>query len=181
MRLLLCSLAIALTFTSAAQAATAPPADQAAAPKSRTVTRAYLLTGLVGGGDAMNAMAAQLRAHGVLVTISSYTEADAIAADACAHRGDRLIIMGHSLGATASASIATKAAACGARNVTMVGIDPPNFGATVSGVSHAVNFVGELNGKIAGAQNIMVPGYGHWQIVDDPAMQRRFLAAALGH
>jgi hypothetical protein len=45
-----------------------------------------------------------------------------------------------------------------ARDVTMIGVDPA-APSTVSGVSNAVNFIGEYRGTIAGAQNIPVPGY----------------------
>ena len=42
-------------------------------------------------------------------------------------------------------------------------------------MAHAVNFVGELGGTIAGAQNIPVPGYTHMGIMDSPAVQQRIL------
>jgi len=38
-----------------------------------------------------------------------------------------------------------------------------------------VNFVGELGGTIAGAQNIPVPGYSHMRIMDSPDVQARIL------
>ncbi len=42
-------------------------------------------------------------------------------------------------------------------------------------MAHAVNFVGELGGTIAGAQNIPVPGYTHMGIIESPAVQERIL------
>ena len=73
--------------------------------------------------------------------------------------------------------MATQAAACGARDVTMIGIDPA-APATVSGVAHAVNFVGEYRGTIAGAQNIPVPGFTHMGIMESPEVQARILEEA---
>ncbi|MFZ0608347.1 MAG: hypothetical protein WAM75_11840, partial [Xanthobacteraceae bacterium] len=57
-----------------------------------------------------------------------------------------------------------------------IGVDPSQPVA-VSGVAHAVNFVGELGGTVAGAQNIPVPGYTHMGIMDSPAVQERILEA----
>ena len=96
------------------------------------------------------------------------------AADACAHPDDRIVVIGHSFGAERAAEVATRAAACGARDVTMIGVDPSQPVAVV-GVPHAVNFVGELGGTVAGAQNIPVPGYTHMGIMDSPAVQQRIL------
>ncbi len=139
-------------------------------------TRAYVMNGLyVGTGLAK--IAERLRARGDNVMYGSYTEADAFAADACAHPAERIVVIGHSFGAEAAARVATQAAACGARDVTMIGVDPA-APAAVSGVAHAVNFVGEYHGTIAGAQNIPVPGYSHMGIMESPAMQARILSEA---
>ena len=43
-------------------------------------------------------------------------------------------------------------------------------------MSHAVNFVGEYRGTIAGAQNIPLPGYTHMGIMESPALQQRILS-----
>ena len=43
-------------------------------------------------------------------------------------------------------------------------------------MSHAVNFVGEYRGTIAGAQNILVPGYTHMGIMESPAVEERILS-----
>ena len=101
----------------------------------------------------------------------------AFAADACAHPADRIIVIGHSFGAEAAARVATLAAACGARDVTMIGVDPA-APSQVRGVSHAVNFVGEYRGTIVGAQNIPVPGYTHMGIMESRAVQERILSEA---
>ena len=187
MRVLSCCLAVAAVLTSGswANSATAerPDAMGDAAHRTPVVTRAYVMYGLLGElfTSGMDQIAAKLRAHGAVVEVGSWTQASAFAADACAHRRDRIIFIGHSLGATAAASAATDARACDARNVAMVGIDPPPLGAAVKGGARAVNFVGALNGSIAGARNVPVPGYGHIAIVDDPAIQNRVVAAALSH
>jgi pimeloyl-ACP methyl ester carboxylesterase len=127
-------------------------------------TRAYVMNGLfVGHGLAV--VADRLRQRGYIVTYGSYEQNRQFAADACAHTDDRIVVIGHSFGAERAAEVATQAAACGARDVTMIGIDPSES-TQVSGVTHAVNFVGELGGTIAGAQNIPVPGYSHMRIMD---------------
>lgn len=160
MRLFLCSIALLAALTTEACAA----------------TRAYVMNGLfVGSGLAV--VAARLRERGYIVTYGSFEQDRQFAADACAHPDDRIVVIGHSFGAERAARVASQAAACGARDVTLIGIDPSQPVA-VSGVPHAVNFVGELGGTIAGAQNIPVPGYTHMGIMDSPAMQERILQEA---
>jgi len=161
MRLFCCCIALAAMFASECSAA----------------TRAYVMNGLYVG-DGLARVAERLRARGDIVQFGSYTQADAFAADACAHRSDRIVVVGHSFGAQAAARVATQARACGARAVTMIGIDPPKGDTSVRGVSRAVNFVGEYEGTIAGARNVPVPGYSHMGIMESPAMQARILSAA---
>ena len=83
-------------------------------------TRAYVMNGLfVGHGLAV--IADQLRQRGYIVAYGSYEQNRQFAADACAHIDDRIIVIGHSFGAERAAEVATQAAACGARDVTMIG------------------------------------------------------------
>jgi hypothetical protein len=160
MRLFFCTLALLAAVTTGAAAA----------------NRAYVMNGLfVGHGLAV--VADRLRQRGYIVAYGSFEQSRAFAADACAHIGDRIVVIGHSFGAERAAEVATRAAACGARDVTMIGIDPSQSVA-VAGVPHAVNFVGELGGTVAGAQNIPVPGYTHMGIMDSPAMQDRIVQEA---
>ena len=140
-------------------------------------SRAYVMHGLFVGRGLMQ-VAEALRARGYIVTYGSYEQDRAFAADACAHRDDRIVVIGHSFGAERAAEVATRAAACGARDVTLIGIDPA-ASAVVRGVPHAVNFVGELGGTIAGAENIPLPGYSHMGIMDSPDVQARILQEAV--
>ncbi len=141
---------------------------------SWAATRAYVMNGLfVGTGLAT--IAWRLRERGYIVAYGSYRQASAFATDACAHPADRIVVIGHSFGAEAAARVATQAAACGARDVTMIGVDPA-APSEVRGVSHAVNFVGAYRRTIAGAQNIPVPGYTHMGIMESPVMQERILS-----
>jgi hypothetical protein len=157
MRLMCCCLALLAALTTDSWAA----------------SRAYVMNGLfVGSGLA--AIAARLRERGYVVAYGSFDQDRQFAADACAHTGDRIVVIGHSFGAERAAKVASQAAACGARDVTLIGVDPSQPVAVV-GVAHAVNFVGELGGTIAGAQNIPVPGYTHMSIMDSPAVQERIL------
>jgi len=158
-----CGLALVAALTMAAL----PTAAEAA-------TRAYVMNGLfVGTGLAR--IADQLRARGDIVFYGSFEQNRAFAADACAHPQDRIVVIGHSFGAERAAEVATQAAACGARDVTLIGVDPSQP-VQVSGVAHAVNFVGEMGGTIAGAKNIPVPGYTHMGIMESPAMQALILS-----
>jgi hypothetical protein len=157
MRFMCCCMAVLAAFTTHCWAA----------------TRAYVMNGLfVGNGLAT--IAWRLRERGYIVAYGSYRQDRAFAADACAHPADRIVVIGHSFGAEAAARVATQVAACGARDVTMIGVDPA-APSTVSGVSHAVNFVGEYRGTIAGARNVPVPGYTHMGIMESPAVQERIL------
>jgi len=160
MRVLFCCMALFVALTTETCAA----------------TRAYVMNGLfVGRGLAQ--VAAALRERGYIVMYGSYTQERDFAADACVHAGDRIIVIGHSFGAERAAEGATQAAAYGARNVTMIGVDPA-APAEVSGVAHAVNFVGEYRGTIGGAQNIPAPGYSHMGTMDSPEVQARILQKA---
>jgi len=159
MRLICCSMALLAALTTGAAAA----------------TRAYVMNGLfVGHGLAVVAEA--LRQRGYIVAYGSYEQNRQFAADACAHPDDRIVVIGHSFGAERAAEVATQAAACGARDVTMIGVDPSQSVAVASSV-HAINFVGELGGTVAGAENIPVPGYTHMGIIDSPAVQQQILQA----
>jgi dienelactone hydrolase len=160
MRLICCTIVFVCVLTSQCWAA----------------TRAYVMNGLfVGTGLAK--IAARLRARGDIVEYGSYSQAGDYAADACAHRRDRIIVIGHSFGATAAVEVATKASACGARNVTMISIDPASA-ASVWGPARAVNFVGAFGNTVAGARNIPVPGFTHMGILESPAFQARVLSIA---
>lgn len=152
-------------------------APTVSAVPAQAATRAYVMNGLMGEliTNAMSEIGADLRARGDIVTVGSWVQVGAFTRDACEHRDDRIVIVGHSMGALAATKMLNDLRACGAHNVRAVMIDPPTDGA-VSGGS-AVNFVGQLGGKIAGAKNIVVPGLGHIEIVNNHDMQRRIVQA----
>ncbi len=75
-------------------------------------------------GTGLATIAWRLRERGYIVAYGSYRQANAFATDACAHPADRIVVIGHSFGAEAAARVATQTAACGARDVTMIGVDP---------------------------------------------------------
>ncbi len=102
MRLMCCCMAVLVSLTT----------------DSWATTRAYVMNGLfVGTGLAT--IAWRLRERGYIVMYGSYRQDRAFATDACAHPADRIIVIGHSFGAEAAARVATQAAACGARDVTI--------------------------------------------------------------
>jgi pimeloyl-ACP methyl ester carboxylesterase len=152
----------------------------ALATESWAADRGYVMNGF-WAGTGLAKIAARLRERGYIVGYGSYTDAAAFAADACAHPSDRIVVIGHSFGADAAAKVATHVAACGARDVTMISVDPANPSIAVSGVSHVVNFVGEYGITISGAQNIKVPGVSHMGILESPAVQERILSEAILH
>jgi hypothetical protein len=151
--------------------------------EAHAATRAYLMNGLLGwvfAPAAMPSLGARLRARGAIVTIGSWTQEGSFAADACRHRDDTIVFIGHSLGGPAATRAADAARACGVRNVRAVSIDPPRNGAVASRGVRSTNFVGVLGGEITGARNVPSPGYGHIQIANDPHMQARVVGAAIG-
>jgi hypothetical protein len=160
MRLICCCMALLAALTTQSWAA----------------SRAYVMNGLFAA-PGLAVIAARLRERGYIVAYGNFDQDRAFAADACAHPDDRIVVIGHSFGAERAAKVATQAAACGARDVTLIGVDPA-APAAVSGVAHAVNFVGEYHGTIAGAQNIPVPGFTHMSIMESPAIQERILQEA---
>lgn len=146
----------------------------------RVIARVYVVRGLIGTVVApMTAIAGELRGAGGDVVMGSWWQATALGFDACAHKAQPIIIVGHSLGGPAAAAIGNTAKACGAREVTVVSIDPPPNGSAVVRGIRATNFVGSLGGTIAGARNVPTPGYGHIAIINDRSMQTRIVAAAL--
>jgi hypothetical protein len=163
MRLLRCGVAVAVLLASACQAECA--------------TRAYVMNGLIAG-PGLAKISDKLRSRGDIVELGSYGQVNEFAADACAHRGDHIVVVGHSLGATAAAIFATQVRACGAHSVTMVSIDPPRNDLSIHGIPRAVNFVGSFEAPIAGAHNIAVKGFSHMGILEDPGMQARIISAA---
>jgi pimeloyl-ACP methyl ester carboxylesterase len=164
-------IALSLTAALGSSAASADPAE--------VTIRAYVMNGLLGElvTNAMNEIGAELRARGDIVTVGSWVQVGEFVADACEHRGDHIVIVGHSMGALMAARMVNDLRACGAHSVRAVMIDPPTDSSIPAG-SNAVNFVGQLGGKIAGAKNIPIPGVGHVEIVNDRGMQRRIVQAA---
>jgi hypothetical protein len=81
MRLIFCSMALLAAL----------------ATESWAADRAYVMNGLFFGTGL--AKVAGMRERGYIVAYGSYTQADAFAADACAHPSDRIVVIGHSFGA----------------------------------------------------------------------------------
>lgn len=158
-----------------------PASTTAKAHHHSEAIRVYVMNGLFGEfiTNAMNQIGQMLRARGAIVEVGSWMQESSFVSDACAHPGDRIIFVGHSMGAVAAVGAVRASKACGARRVRMVGIDPPNFGSVLPSGVHGVVFVGPLEGPIARAHNVTVTGYGHIGIVNDPKMQQRIVAAAL--
>ncbi len=142
-------------------------------------TRAYLMNGLMGEvltGPTMNELAAKFHRQGAEVVVGSWTQVASFTSDACAHRADRVVIVGHSLGVLGAAKMATDIRACGLRNVRVIMVDPP-VNSSVTGC-YAVNFVGSFGDKISGAKNISASERGHIDMTYDEGLQRRILQAA---
>ena len=144
----------------------------------RVVTRAYLMSGFADlGSGAMSAMGAKMRAHEVIVR-SGATSRRILPADTSAHRTDRIIIVGYSMGVTAGARLANAARTCGVRFHPPVRHRPPGTDAAVSGCQRH-EFCRRIATGLSGARNMEVPGYDRAGIIDNPRMQARFVGAAL--
>jgi hypothetical protein len=146
---------------------------------AQAATRIYLMRGLGGlllsGG--MDQIGARLRRPGVIVTVGDWSDAGAFERDALGHRGDRIIVAGHSMGAKAAGEIGTDLKARG-YDVKVIGIDPLLTAASVGAGVNAICFYGQ-GFPMQGARSVFIASsYGHVGYAADPRVQARVIAAA---
>jgi len=141
-------------------------------------TRVYELGGL-GCGFGLNPAAALAAKIPGTHVYGCYFNADAFIADASRHKGDRIILIGHSMGAAAVGQMCPILVRRGLQ-VKMIGLDGLLTGANTSGCPGAVHFW-QGGYQMPGAHNVYVPSsYGHIAFPSDPVVQAKVLAAAGG-
>lgn len=146
---------------------------------AHAATRIYLMRGLGGLllSDAMDQIGARLRRPGVIVSVGDWSDAPAFERDALGHRGDRIVVAGHSMGARAAGEIGTDLKARG-YDVKVIGIDPLYTNAACGPGVNCICYYGQ-GFPMHGAQNVFVASsYGHIGYASDPRVQSRVIAAA---
>jgi len=142
-------------------------------------TRIYLMRGLGGAllSTGVDQIGARLHRPGVTVTVGDWSDAASFERDALGHRGDRIVVGGHSMGAKAAGEIGTDLHARG-YSVKVIGIDPLYTGAAVGPGVNAICFYGQ-GFPMHGAHNVFVASeYGHVGYASDPRVQSRVVAEA---
>jgi hypothetical protein len=127
----LCALAIAacslLSFPSVSHAASRHFVGHAARHSGKA--HVYLMRGLLNVFSlGLDAIAVRLNQHGIQATVHNHMEADAIADEAiqaCKNGNENeIILVGHSLGASAVVEMADRMSAAGVRAALVVSLDP---------------------------------------------------------
>ena len=142
---------------------------------AHAATRVYELGGL--GCPFLNPTASlALKIRGAVVQTGCYFNAGAFEADALSHRGDRVIVVAHSMGDVTGAAMTCDLVRRG-MNVEMIALDALLTGASTR-CGHTVHFW-QGGYPMPGARNIYVASaYGHVGFPSDPNVQARVLAAA---
>src|SRR5581483_11314528 len=173
----------ALRFGAAIYAALflCPPAPVLAA--DHAVTRVYLMRGLLELSPFAS-LVATLRAHGAIVTTWSWLQKGALERDALAHRGDRIVVGGHSMGDQEAFAAGGDLKMRGL-SVRVVGLDPlcttPRATAGLSQINIWGNACLGRPAIVPGARNVYLPGPSHIGYPADPRVIRAFVAAALSN
>lgn len=124
--------------------------------------------------SGLHQIAAQLQAHGVQASVGCNFNISGI----LTHRGDHVVLIGHSYGAYHAGIAAAQLLRAGMR-VKVIGIDPLYTNAGCSAGSDCICFYGQ-GFPMRGARNLFVASsYGHIGYPADPRVQTRVIAAAL--
>jgi pimeloyl-ACP methyl ester carboxylesterase len=151
------------------------------------VSHAFAATRVYESGGAgcplflggLQAIGAHLEARGAVVSVGCSFDVAEIAS----HRGDRIVLIGHSYGALHAAAAARALKAYGIR-AAVIAIDPlwtPNVGASCAGVADCACFWGQGE-PMPRARNVRIPParydiIGHIEYAAQPNVQARVLAA----
>jgi hypothetical protein len=144
---------------------------------AQAATRVYLMRGLLELSP-FSGLVAALQARGDIVSTWSWMHWGAVVADAAAHRGDRIIIGGHSMGDENAFAAGAALQARGVK-VKVVGLDPLCTSPRMVRGLDAVNIWG--NGcmgraaTVAGAHNVYLPGPSHIGYPADRRVQAAFI------
>lgn len=149
--------------------------------QAHAATRVYLMRGLLELSP-FSALVADLRARGAIVTVWSWASEGAVVQDVLAHRRDRIVVGGHSMGDQEAFAAGADLKARGLR-VTVVGLDPlctsPRATPGIPETNIWGNYCGLAKGTVAGARNIQISGPSHIGYPADAAVRRAFVRAAL--
>jgi len=188
-RLLTICIAALLLLPTGARPALAQTNTVSAAPNAHV----YLLRGVLNIFSlGLDDIAAQLQAQGIPVTVANFASWSSLADDAArAYKNGgvkKIILVGHSSGATALPDMVAKLDQLGAPVTLAIGLDSV-FRTKLSGrVGRYVNFyIANGNGEpVAGATNLKgrleninvqnVPGVGHLSIEKNEIMQRKVIS-----
>ena len=143
-------------------------------------TRVYLIRGIHFGplfySDGMDQIGARLRRPGVTVLVGDWTDRPRFERDALGHRGDLIVIAGHSMGAKEAGAMGDDLYARGYR-VKVVMLDPLLTGARTESAVSAVCFYDSIPCG-GNARNVHLPSpLGHVGYPADRRVQARVIAA----
>jgi pimeloyl-ACP methyl ester carboxylesterase len=145
------------------------------------VPRVYLMRGLLELSP-FSTLVAKLKARGAIVTTWSWMQREAVVADALRHRGDRIVVAGHSMGDQEAFTAGAELKARGLR-ATIVGLDPlctsPRATPGLSQINIWGNGCMGRAASVAAAKNIYLPGPSHIGYPADPRVQALFVKFAL--
>ena len=142
---------------------------------AHAATRVYLMRGLGGAfiSTSMDQIGKKLPGT---VMVGDWTDGPLFAADAILHPHDRIVLVGHSMGAKAAADTARTLKASGI-HARVIGVDPLFSGANCTGISDCICFWGQGH-SMPGARNVYIAStYGHIGYALDPHVQKRIIAA----
>lgn len=183
------AIAVLLLLLIGASSASAAPNSASAA----STAHVYLLRGVLNIFSlGLDDIAAQLRAQGIPVTVANFASWSSLADEAAlAYKSGRIkkiILVGHSSGATALPDMVAKLDQLGAPVTLAIGLDSV-FRTKLSGrVGRYVNFyiangngepvarTAQLQGKLENINVQDVPGVGHMSIEKNQIMQRKVIS-----
>ena len=141
-------------------------------------TRIYLMRGLGGLllSDAMDQIGTKLHGRNRTIGVGDWSDAAQFERDALGHPHDRIVLIGHSMGAKAAGEIGSDLHRRG-YSVKVIGIDPLFTNAACGAGVDCICFWGQ-GFEMRGAHNVFVAStYGHIGYAADPRVQARVIAA----
>jgi pimeloyl-ACP methyl ester carboxylesterase len=187
--LLLCAAACAGICSTSSAA----PAD----PRPAGREKVYLLRGFMNVFSlGMDQLAWELHRRHISATVSNHLASSSLASDAIAEcksgQISSIVIVGHSLGATAAVSMAEELQRAGVRVALVMTLDPITRSAVPSNVQRLKNFYlsdgvgatvqpGEhFRGSLQNLDLKGKPGLGHISLTTSPAVQKQMLEYIAG-
>ncbi len=160
-----------------------PSASPAHAAPGGAAAHVYLLRGLMDVSEGMDVLAARFNQLGIPASAHSHTDGEAIAAqarDRYASGVERTIILiGHSLGATAAVEAARELEQAGVPVALVVTIDPVSTAVMPANVGRAVNlYVGRESGQKVQAESGFHGTLSNLDFSADPTMDHMAIQRA---